>query len=393
MYRKTYVEINSEKLENNIKQIKKVYSEYKYYFGVVKANAYGHGIESIKYLINGGINYLAVSSLEEALEIRCLDKKIPILILEPIEYTALNDAIKNNITITIDNLNFFKKLKKDNIKIKFHLKIDSGMNRFGIKSCDEAKYIYQHSNESLFLEGIYTHLSNGIKDNKIYKLQIENFKNITKDINLDNIPIIHLDRSLTMEQHEKIPFANGVRLGIIMYGFNKKEYIPSFKRRLLNKIILFKKNKFIAPKLNLETVFTFKTKVIEIKNIKKGEIIGYGNMYSAEKDMRIAILAYGFADFLYIDKKYVSINRKLYEIIVNYMDVTTIIVDETVKVNDEVEIFGNNISTRKAANWSNQNVYKLLVSVTDRVPRVYIYKNKKYEVKYRGVSLCKNLEL
>ena len=67
MYRQTYVEIDLDKIETNIKTIKDKYSGYRYYFGVVKNNAYSHGIESITAMINGGINYLAVSSLEEAL--------------------------------------------------------------------------------------------------------------------------------------------------------------------------------------------------------------------------------------------------------------------------------------------------------------------------------------
>ena len=78
MYRKTYVEINLDTIEENIKKIKTTYSRYKYYIGVVKNNAYGHGIYSINAMINGGINYLAVSSLEEALEVRKINKEIPV---------------------------------------------------------------------------------------------------------------------------------------------------------------------------------------------------------------------------------------------------------------------------------------------------------------------------
>ena len=85
MYRKTYVEVNIDNLKSNVENIVKNYNEYKYYFGVVKGNCYGHGI---KYVINeltdSGINYLAVSNLKEALEVRNVNKQIPILILEPI---------------------------------------------------------------------------------------------------------------------------------------------------------------------------------------------------------------------------------------------------------------------------------------------------------------------
>ncbi|MBR6903158.1 MAG: alanine racemase, partial [Clostridia bacterium] len=84
MFRKTYLEVDLEALKYNIGQIKKTYGDYRYYFGVVKANAYGAGIYSVNAMIKAGINYLAVSSLEEALDIRKYNGDIPILVMEPI---------------------------------------------------------------------------------------------------------------------------------------------------------------------------------------------------------------------------------------------------------------------------------------------------------------------
>ena len=161
MYRKTYVEIDCNKLKGNIIEIKSKYPDYKYYIGVVKANCYGHGIDTIQYLIEGGINYLATSSLEEALSIRNIYKEVPILVLEPIHYEDILVASKNNITVTIDNKEQFDKLIKNKVKIKFHLKVDSGMNRFGIKDKEIVKYIVENSNSITFLEGLFTHLSSG----------------------------------------------------------------------------------------------------------------------------------------------------------------------------------------------------------------------------------------
>ena len=108
MYRRTYLEVDCEKLKNNIINIKQNYPYYKYYFGVAKANAYGHGSYIINSLIAGGINYLAVSSLEEALKLRNYNTEIPILILEPIHLEYLDKCIKHNITITVSNMEYFK---------------------------------------------------------------------------------------------------------------------------------------------------------------------------------------------------------------------------------------------------------------------------------------------
>ena len=381
MYRKTYVEINLDTIEENIQKIKNTYSGYKYYIGVVKNNAYGHGIYSINAMINGGINYLAVSSLEEALEVRKINKEIPVLILEPISLEATKVAAENNITITVDNTEYFDALIQNNIKIKFHLKIDSGMNRFGLKEKEKVNYIFEKSSEILYLEGIYTHLSNGRTNSEIYINQINSFKNLTSDIDLSKIEIVHLDRSLTMEQHEKIEFANGVRIGIAMYGIAYVAPKPSWKRRLLNKIT-FKKDQTIKPKLDLKTAFEFKTHILEVKDVKKGEIVGYGQTYTAKEDIKIALMPYGFADYLYNSMNEVYIKGKTYKVISINMDVTTILVDDTVSVGDEVEIFGNQISLRKRSKEIGQNIYKLLTSITTRVPRIYKYKNEEKEIKY-----------
>ena len=381
MYRKTYVEINLDTIEENIQKIKNTYSGYKYYIGVVKNNAYGHGIYSINAMINGGINYLAVSSLEEALEVRKINKEIPVLILEPISLEATKVAAENNITITVDNTEYFDALIQNNIKIKFHLKIDSGMNRFGLKEKEKVNYIFEKSSEILYLEGIYTHLSNGRTNSEIYINQINSFKNLTSDIDLSKIEIVHLDRSLTMEQHEKIEFANGVRMGIAMYGIAYVAPKPSWKRRLLNKIT-FKKDQTIKPKLDLKTAFEFKTHILEVKDVKKGEIVGYGQTYTAKEDIKIALMPYGFADYLYNSMNEVYIKGKTYKVISINMDVTTILVDDTVSVGDEVEIFGNQISLRKRSKEIGQNIYKLLTSITTRVPRIYKYKNEEKEIKY-----------
>ena len=379
MYRKTYVEIDCEALENNIKEIKEKYNDYKYYIGVVKNNAYGHGIECVKYMIKGGINYLAVSSLEEALKLRNIENDIPILILEPIHYEGIEAAVKNNLTITIDNVDYFNKLLNDKVKIKFHLKVDSGMNRFGLKDKNDIKYIVDNANDNLFLEGLYTQLSKGIGSEFLREKSI--FEDLTSLIDLNSIPIVHIERSLTLEQHDKLPYDNGIRLGLVMYGFNKRKYTPSWKRKLYNKLT-FKKDTFIPSILNLKTVFKFYTEVLEIKDVASGEVVGYGDLFATKENIKVATLPYGFADFLFLNTNYVSINGKRYNIVANYMDVTSVVIDESVKVGDTVEIFGDNISIRLASELAHQNVYKLLTSVTNRVPRIYKYKDEIKEVEY-----------
>ena len=81
MYRNTYAAIHAETLTENIRHIREYYPDYKYYFGVVKGNAYGHGMQAVNALIAGGVNYLATATLEEAEKVRSYNTDIPILCL------------------------------------------------------------------------------------------------------------------------------------------------------------------------------------------------------------------------------------------------------------------------------------------------------------------------
>ena len=180
MYRKTYAIIDEDKLKNNIKEIKAKYDNYKYYIGVVKNNAYNHGIKIINSLIEGGINYLAVSSLEEALDARKYNSKIPILCLEVIDLDYIYDCINNNVTITVESLEYLEKLNKIKLDfpIKIHLKLNTGMNRLGISEVKEVNKCVSiiSENKKLILEGIYTHFAtSGISD-KYYDEQMKKFQ-------------------------------------------------------------------------------------------------------------------------------------------------------------------------------------------------------------------------
>ena len=129
MYRDTYIEINVDHLQNNVREIIRKYPEYQYYFGIVKGNAYGHSDKIAKYLVECGINYFAVASLEEAMSLRKDGITIPILCLEPIDIEFLDICINNNITITVHSMEYFKQLIQKEIQkpLKIHLKIDSGL--------------------------------------------------------------------------------------------------------------------------------------------------------------------------------------------------------------------------------------------------------------------------
>lgn len=384
MYRKTYVKVDCDVLENNIKEIVNKYN-YKYYFGVVKANAYGHGDYVVNCLIRGGINYLAASSLEECLSIRNRNKDISILCLEPIEHEYLNICEQENITITVSDIDYFKKMDLS-LKLKVHIKIDTGMNRLGFKNKKEVKAVYDALLKSnCELEGIYTHFGTSGMWDKYYDKAVENFEEITSLIELKKIPIIHLARSLTMVQHKAPNYANGVRLGISMFGFNQSMTEPIGIKKIKRKLFL-KKHK-ISPitysnDLNLKTAFSLNSKIISIKTVKKDEYVGYGAKFIAEKEIKVGVIPIGYADGLIKQNEglTVKIKEKEYKIIGEIcMDMITVLIDEDVCLDDNVVIY-DDIKTR--AKQLGISAYQMFTNITTRVPRVYIEKEKQTEIKY-----------
>jgi len=388
MYRKTYVEVNIDNLKNNVKNIVNYYNNYDYYFGVVKGNCYGHGTTYvINELIESGINYLAVSSLEEALEARQINKKIPILSLEPIRLEYIDICVKNNITITIHDYNYAKELinKKVDKKLKVHLKVDSGMNRIGFKDKNEISEIYEKlkNKENIEVEGIFTHFATlGIND-KEWDNQLEKFKEITSLINLKEIPIVHLSKSAAFINHPKIDFSNGIRLGIAMYGYDST---PKFSNKgLKNKLReikrrLYKKKKKISQTITelpieLKPAYKMYTEVMQVKNVKKGEFVGYGAGYRSKEDEIIGILPVGYDDGIFRKSKgrYVAINNKRYQLIGDIgMGMCAAKIDNSVKMYDKVTLIGDEIPIKEVSRHNETIVYEIMCNVGKQIPRVYV---------------------
>ena len=390
MYRKTFVEINIDSLRNNVSNIIEKYNDYKYYIAMVKSNAYGHGYYIVNDLIECGINYFAVSSLEEALEIRKYNKDIPVLCVEPIEQDSVDIAIKNNITLTIVSYDYISKLiHKNKSKYKVHIKIDTGMNRIGISDKDEFNKVISllKKNDNVYLEGLFTHFATpGIND-RYFDMQVNNFKNITSDIDLKSIPIVHLSSSFILLAHPKIEFANGVRFGTILYGYDISPHtLSNNPKDILRKI----RNKYLIKKYNISKTYSdvnikltpalkVKTNIIQIKHIHAGDKVGYGMLYTASSDEVIATIPIGFDDGIGIShiNRYVIINNKKYPVIGEIsMCMMSILIDDSVNIGDEVTVLGDGITLGMISRLNNTSIHNTLVNIGKTLPRVYIKNNK-----------------
>ncbi len=352
MFRNTYVEINLTNIKKNIQTFIKKNNDYKYYFGVVKADSYSHyNILTVKSIIEAGCNYLAVSSLEEALKIRKHISDIPILCLETISIKYISLCLKHKITITVSNINYLNELIKYNFKdLLIHLKIDTGMNRLGLRCEEDVRKAYKLIlNSNMILEGIYTHMHDPLNKDETNK-QFEKFEMMTSKIDLTKIPIVHLTASDATLNYRRRKYANGCRIGIAMYGLMDtidKDFLPTF---------------------------SLYSKVLQINKVNN-ETIGYSSNYKIKGESLIAIIPIGYADGIIRKNsgRNVYINDKPYKIVGNIcMDMLFVEVDDNVKVGDKVTIIKNIEHIREIAKHLDTITYEVICSIGKRVPRIYI---------------------
>ena len=318
MYRNTYAEIKLDAIRHNLQTLNQKFSNYEYRFAVVKADCYGHGLAAIQPMLDAGCNYLAVATLEEALEVRKLHPEVPILCLGIIPYSGLEAAKQNNITLTISSLEYAKNAPAGSLNgIKKHLKLNTGMNRLGIKDATELVETYNLLDN---VEGIYTHIFDAENREHTAK-QLERFSELAHTLPLEKIKIVHTSASEATLYYPKPDFVNACRFGIVMYGF----YAPE------------------EP--SLQSTFALKSEVIQINTLQVGESLGYGGTFVAEEETKIAVVPIGYADGMIRKNKgrAVYINGQAFEIVGNIcMDMMFVKVNNSIKVGDTVELLRDN---------------------------------------------------
>lgn len=377
---KSNVIVDLNNIGHNAKVITNTFKDFKYYMAVLKSNAYGHGMKIVNKIIENGFNYIAVFSIDEALELRKYNKDIPVLLLCPISIEDLEIAKENNLTITVHNIDYLKELLKQDYKLKIHLKLDTGLNRLGFKDKAEVVYAVNAIKESNYiLEGIYSHFSTiGLFD-PYYDRQVNKFKEMISLLDLNEIPMIHFSSSAVLLSHKKIECVNTLRCGILLYGYNVCPFI--YKNGIKNKLRILR-NKYYQKKYNLSKIATnvnidvkpamkFVTSIIQIKDVKKGETIGYGAT-KVEKDTKIAILPVGYYNGVGKNRRYVLINgNKYYSIGEIAMNMMAVSVDDKVKISDEVILLGDELTLGKVSNFNNVSLSEVLINIGNNNNIIY----------------------
>lgn len=368
----TWAEINLDNIKYNLNNIKGLLKENTKICGVVKANAYGHGsIQISKLLEREKVDYLAVSRLEEGIELRQNNITLPILCLGYIPDEALTDGITNRISLTVYSYEVAKKIndisKQLGLTSNIHIKIDTGMSRIGFKanmnSVNDILEISKLSN--IKIEGIYTHFSTADEINKEFTYeQIQKYNKVTDELERlgVQIPIKHVSNSAAIMDLKDIDY-NMVRCGIILYGHYPSDEVKK-------------------EKLKLKPAMTLKTRVSHIKEIEPNTSVSYGRKYISKEKERIITLPIGYADgFTRMQSNpKVYIKGQAFDIVGSIcMDqcMAKIYGNIDIKIGDEVIIFSEteNESIENISNDLKTINYEVLCMISRRVERVYMERN------------------
>ncbi len=382
----TYAVINLNTLTSNARALTEKYSEYGAFIGIVKGDAYGHGYECVNALQKGGISYFAVSSLEEAENFRRFNTSAPLLCLEPVSIKRLSDAAELKLTLAVPDLRYMKELAASGCgyPFKLHMQIDSGFNRLGFKDKDEVKKAADMIENSPYtLEGVYQHYATAGVFDPYYDAQTQRFKELTSLLDLTKIPLVHLGSGTALMAHPKEDIATATRIGLAMYGYNIAP--ESYGGGIINKL-REARDKHYQKKYNLtETIrdviidlkpaISLKTRIIQLKDVAKGEHIGYLAAYTAEEDMRIAVLPIGYNNGIghHDDGRVVEINGKLCPVVGAVgMNMMAVKVDGSVGYDDEVTLLGGKITLGMFSRFSGLGLAEVLLGVGKNNKRYYV---------------------
>lgn len=370
---RAWAEIHLDNIEHNVKQTVLRVGKMTETMAVVKADAYGHGVfETVPTLIESGASRLAVSMLDEAIQLREFGVKVPILVLSYTEPSRAEDIINYNITQTVFSHDLAKALSDAAVKLdkqaKIHIKIDTGMSRVGFMPGYSAVKDVVKINQlpGIVIEGLFSHFSTADEADREYTMvQYGRFESIIQELNRIGIfiPVKHVANSAAIIQYPNLHL-NMVRPGIILYG-------------------LYPSNEVDKNLIDLKPAMELKAKIVLVKEVEEGSPISYGGTFVTKRRSRIATLPIGYADGysrLLSNKGRVLIHGEHAPIIGNIcmdqfmVDVTDI--HSEVKTGDEAVIFGvqgnNEITVDEIAHLCNTINYEIVCLIGKRIPRVYL---------------------
>lgn len=374
---RAWAEIDLDAIARNVREIRRITSKRAEIMGAVKADAYGHGVvETVRTMLDNGVTRLAVSMLDEAIQLRKLGIDVPILILSYTDPVRAEEIILNEVTQTVFSHDLAKALSNAAVKlgrnIKIHVKVDTGMTRVGfMPGYSAVKNVLEISRlPNIIIEGLFSHFASADEADRSYtKMQFEKFMSICSELSRVgvHIPVKHVCNSAGIMEYPEMHL-DMVRPGIILYGIYPSDEVD-------------------RSKISLKPAMTLKANVILVKDVERDTCISYGRTFKTARESRIATIPIGYADGytrLLSNKGQVLVNGEKVPVVGRIcMDQCMIDVTDArhpVAVGDEVVLFGRQggeeISVGEVASAIGTISYEVLCIIGKRIPRVYIQNGK-----------------
>lgn len=374
---RAWAEIDLDAIAHNVCEITKLIGHNVEMMGVVKADAYGHGVrEVVRTLLDNGVTQLAVSMLDEAIQIRNMGINVPILILSYTDPSRAEEIVANDVMQTVFSTDLAMAISNAAVKLgktaKVHVKIDTGMTRIGFRPGHDAVNSIKEisSMPGISVEGMFTHFASADESEREYtNMQFERYMSVCNELLKEgiDIPVKHVCNSGGIMQYPEM-YLNMVRPGIILYG-------------------LYPSSEVDRSKLKLKPAMTLKANVILVKDVEPNTCISYGRTFRTSRKSRIATIPIGYADGytrILSNKGKVLINGEFAPIVGRIcmdqcmVDVTDL--NREVHVGDEVVLFGcqgnESISVDEVASQIGTINYETICVIGKRIPRVYLKDGK-----------------
>ena len=369
-YLRAYAEVDLEAIGHNIAEVRKNVGSKVKICAVIKADAYGHGAVAVGKYLESAVDYFAVATVDEAIELREAGIRLPVIILSYVSPSRYDEVVKYDVTQTVYSLETARLLSEEAVKqgrtAKAHVALDTGMSRIGFQigeeSADDIKKISLLPN--LELEGMFTHFSCADMYDKSYsRMQMDKYDLMCSMLDDRNvvIPIKHICNSAGIMEFDSHRFQM-VRSGIITYGLYPSEEVDK-------------------DAIDLRPAMSFRSHVVNIHTAPAGIGVSYGATYVTKEPTRIATVSVGYADGYpraLSNKGRVLIHGQFAPVL-GRICMDQIMVDvshiDDVKIEDVVTLFGrdgdNFIPVEEPADMSASFNYEFVCSLSRRVTRVY----------------------
>jgi alanine racemase len=367
--RPTWVEVDLHSLESNFLALRKLLPRSVKIMAVVKADAYGHGGSPVALRLQQlGVDALAVAILEEALVLRKAGVNCPLLLLNGFWPGQEDDIVSQELAPVIFRPDMLPSLEKAAARAKrlvtYHLEVNTGISRLGVEWDDAAALVKKHAPSPWTrCEGVFTHfsLAENLQDGST-ETQLERFRQFLAAAGECGwqSPWRHAANSAGILNFRQ-SWMDGVRPGLVVFGVNPLPVPQGL--------------------LELAPVLSFKTQVMQVRTVRRGCSIGYGNSFTADRDSRIATLSVGYADGLMralSNCGQVLIRGQRLPIVGKIsMDLTLVDATEAsqTEVGDEAVLIGKQcnqeIRVEELAGLAQTIPYEILTRIGARVPRVY----------------------